>query len=76
MESAGFLKTRSFLAVWTSTPILKMLGNAEEMEAVAAGERSEVLGELRQTDGACGDLVEVVAGQPIFLGGVHWRAKK
>ena len=53
-----------------------MLGNAEEMEAVAAGERSEVLGELRQTDGACGDLVEVVAGQPIFLGGVHWRAKK
>jgi hypothetical protein len=49
-----------------------MLGDADEVETVTAGEGGEVLGQLLQADGAGGDLVEAVGEQvvPLLAGSV------
>jgi len=56
----------AFLAVGTGASVLEVLGDAGEVEYVAAVQVRELLGEFVEADGAVRDLVEV-----LVLGGVR-----
>lgn len=57
MDRSCFLEAGSFLAIGTGGFILKMLINADEMEAMSACKGGNFFVELGETDGAGRDLV-------------------